>query len=162
MKLPIDGLAPITDSIRSISETIRTIRDSVALLPQVADTLAEIHAGVKYMGEEVHAMRKGVDELGIEVVVMRSSVEPLETGFEKVTEAIDRLEPRLDEMALTLHPLRRATTRLTRRGRGDEVNEPVIELRPEDGLVELDGEPNGAAQTESAENVSQVDGSAEE
>ena len=38
-RLPV-ALAPISDGLRSISETMGAIRDSVALLPQVADTLA--------------------------------------------------------------------------------------------------------------------------
>ena len=38
VKLPLD-LTPITEGLRSISETMRAIRDSVALLPQVAETL---------------------------------------------------------------------------------------------------------------------------
>lgn len=161
MKLPVDGLGPVADSIRSISETIRTIRDSVALLPEVAETLVEIQAGVKAMGDEVHLMRTGVDAMGKDVVGMRSAVEPLEIRLEQVIGAIDRLEPRLDEMALTLHPLRRATTRLARRGKDDEI-EPVLELAPEEGLGEGEPAENGARQTDSGENVSQADGSAPE
>jgi hypothetical protein len=143
VKLPLD-LTPITEGLRSISETMRTIRDSVALLPQVAETLAEIQQGVESMGTEVRTMRMGVDELGVEVKGMRSAVDPMVAHLDVVAARIEALEPRLEDLSLAIHPLRRATGRLGRR-------------RAANGEAELDGD-----QTSSGENVSQAAGSAEE
>ena len=143
VKLPLD-LTPITEGLRSISETMRTIRDSVALLPQVAETLAEIQQGVRFMGDEVHTMRKGVDELGVEVKGMRAAVDPMVEHLDLVAARIEGLEPRLEDLSLAIHPLRRATGRLGRR-------------RGANGDAALDSD-----QTSSGENVSQDAGSAEE
>jgi DNA repair ATPase RecN len=143
VKLPLD-LTPITEGLRSISETMRTIRDSVALLPQIAETLAEIQQGVEFMGTEVRTMRRGVDELGVEVKGMRSAVDPMVEHLDAVAERIEALEPRLEDLSLAIHPLRRATGRLGRR-------------RAANGGAELDGD-----QTSSGENVSHAAGSAEE
>ena len=141
--LPLD-LTPITEGLRSISETMRAIRDSVALLPQVADTLADIQKGVRFMGEEVHSMRRGVDELGVEVKGMRAAVDPMVEHLDGVAAQIEGLEPRLEDLSLAIHPLRRATGRLGRR-------------RSANGDSGLDSD-----QTSSGENVSQDAGSAEE
>ncbi len=143
VKLPLD-LTPITEGLRSISETMRAIRDSVALLPQVAETLADIQKGVKFMGEEVHTMRKGVDDLGVEVMGMRAAVDPMVDHLDGVAARIEGLEPRLEDLSLAIHPLRRATGRLGRR-------------RSANGDADLDPD-----QTSSGENVSQDAGSAEE
>jgi hypothetical protein len=143
VKLPLD-LTPITEGLRSISETMRTIRDSVALLPQVAESLADIQQGVRFMGEEVHAMRRGVDELGVEVKGMRAAVDPMVEHLDVVAARIEGLEPRLEDLSLAIHPLRRATGRLGRRRSANG-----------DGALDAD-------QTSSGENVSQDAGSAEE
>jgi uncharacterized protein YoxC len=143
VKLPLD-LTPITEGLRSISETMRTIRDSVALLPQVAETLAEIQQGVEFMGEEVHTMRKGVDDLGVEVKGMRAAVDPMVEHLDLVAARVEALEPRLEDLSLAIHPLRRATGKLGRRRAANGA----------DGLEE--------DQTSSGENVSQAAGSAEE
>lgn len=143
VKLPLD-LTPITEGLRSISETMWAIRDSVALLPQVAETLADIQEGVRFMGEEVHTMRKGVDELGVEVKGMRAAVDPMVEHLDGVAARIEGLEPRLEDLSLAIHPLRRATGRLGRR-------------RSANGDAGLDSD-----QTSSGENVSQDAGSAEE
>lgn len=65
VKLPLD-LTPITEGLRSISETMRAIRDSVALLPQVAETLAEIQDGVKFedLSLAIHPLRRATGKLG--------------------------------------------------------------------------------------------------
>ena len=138
MKVPVD-IGPLTEGLRSIGETMRTIRDSVSLLPEVAETLGEIQAGVQRMGDEVHLMRVGVDDLRVEVRGVQTAVEPLSDHLDLVAAGIARLEPKLDEMSLAIHPLRRATGRLTRPRRGSED-----------------------AQTSSGENVSQADGSPSE
>jgi len=140
VKLPLD-ITPITDGLRSISETMRSIRDSVALLPEVAATLAEIRDGVQAMGEEVHTMRRGVDELGVEVNGMRAG---LVEHLDLVAARVEALEPRLEDLSLAIHPLRRATGKLGRR-------------RAANGDL-----PDGDVQTSSGENVSQEAGSAEE
>jgi uncharacterized protein YoxC len=140
MRLPVD-LYPVVDGLRSISETMRAIRDSVALLPQVAETLARIEDGVKYMSDEVHLMRTGVDELRVEVKGMRGAVEPMVTHLDLVAERVQGLEPQLEDLSLAIHPLRRATGKLARR-------------RAANG--------DGSDQTSSGENVSQEAGSAEE
>ena len=148
MKVPID-IGPITDGLRSISKSMRTIRDAVGLLPQVAETLEEINKGMRFMGKEVHRMRKGVDELGVEVKGMRAAVEPLASQLDIVAERIDALDPRLEDLSLAMHPVRRATGKLGRRraANGDVVGDAAAE--------QLD-------QIESGENVSQADGSPEE
>lgn len=147
LKLPLD-ITPITEALRTISESMRMMRDSVALLPDVAETLAEIQVGVQKMGEEVAAMRSGVDGMGEEVKGMRIAVEPLVGHLDHVAERIDALEPQLEDMSLAIHPFRRATGKLIRR-------------RAADGDV-LGQDMDEADQTESGENVSQPDGSAEE
>jgi hypothetical protein len=90
-------------------------------------------------------MRTGVDDLRVEVKGMRGSVEPMVAHLDIVAARVKALEPRLEEMSLAIHPLRRATGRLTRRRNGE----------PE---ADLDREP----QTSSGENVSQDAGSPEE
>jgi uncharacterized protein YoxC len=159
LRLPID-LAPITDGLRTISETMKVMRDSVAILPQVAETLDEIHRATRGMAEEVHLMRTGVDKLGEEVIGMRSAVEPLVPHMDVVAARIEALEPRLEDLSLALHPMRRLTSRSERRrgANGDAF--------PEDAVAEeLEAEATAAdelAQTDSGENVSQSDGSPEE
>lgn len=148
MRLPLD-LGPVADGLRSISETMTTIRDSVALLPDIARTLAEIEEGVNFMGREVHTMRKGVDALGVEVRGMRESVEPMVSHLDIVAERIERLEPKLEEVSLAIHPLRRASGKL---GRRRAVNGDVPDAATE----------RPADQTSSGENVSQAEGSAPE
>lgn len=147
LRLPID-LAPITDGLRTISETMKVMRDSVAILPQVADTLEEIHKATVSMAAEVHLMRVGVDGLAEEVKGMRVAVEPLVSHLDEVAVKIERLEPRLEDLNLALHPLRRASGKRARRRL---ANGDIAEERSED-LV----------QTDSGENVSQSDGSPEE
>lgn len=149
MRLPLD-LAPIVEGLRSISDTIRTIRESVEILPDVAATLGQIQAGVERMGDEVHLMRKGVDTLGVEVRGMRESVEPIVSHLDIVAERIERLEPKLEEVSLAIHPLRRATGKL---GRRRAANGETVDAQTAD--VEVD-------QTSSTENVSQADGSPSE
>ena len=156
MRLPLD-LGPITEGLRSISETMRTIRDSVALLPDVAETLVEIQKGVERMGDEVHRMRVGVDVLGDEVRGMRAAVEPLEAQLDMVGDQVQHLGPKLEEVSLAIHPLRRATTKLGRRraANGAEL------IATEDEAAAPDPEPK-ADQTSSTENVSHADGSPSE
>jgi hypothetical protein len=110
----------------------------------VAETLADIQEGVRFMGEEVHTMRKGVDELGVEVKGMRAAVDPMVEHLDGVAARIEGLEPRLEDLSLAIHPLRRATGKLGRR-------------RSANGDAGLDSD-----QTSSGENVSQDAGSAEE
>ncbi len=159
LRLPID-LAPITDGLRTISESLKVMRDSVAILPQVAESLEEIQRQTKFMAEEVHLMRTGVDSLGEEVKGMRSAVEPLVPHMDVVAARIEALEPRLEDLSLALHPMRRLTSRSERR-RG-----PNGDSAPEDAAVEKrEAEAAVAdelAQTDSGENVSQSDGSPEE
>lgn len=145
LRLPID-LAPITDGLRTISETMKVMRDSVAILPQVADTLEEIHEATVSMAAEVHLMRVGVDGLGEEVKAMRVAVEPLVSHLDEVAVKIERLEPRLEDLSLAIHPLRRATGKLGRR-------------RLADGQTVEEAAAEELAQTDSGENVSQSDGS---
>jgi hypothetical protein len=140
VKLPLD-ITPITDGLRGISETMRAIRDSVALLPEVAATLEDIREGVKAMGDEVHTMRRAVDALGVEVTDMRTA---MVDHLDLVAARVEGLEPRLEDLSLAIHPLRRATGRLGRR-------------RAANGEL-----PDEDAQTSSGENVSQDAGSAEE
>ncbi len=155
MKLP--DLGPIAQGIKSIQETILTIRDSVALLPEVAKSLEEIRKGMNFMGSEVHRMRLGVDELTVEVAKMVDGVEPLDGRLGEVSSHIEKLEPKLDELRDTLHPLRRVGKRMGRR------RELVILTEDGDGHVVLEPGADAAEvdQTESGEKVSQVDGSAE-
>jgi len=147
LRLPID-LAPITDGLRTISETMKTMRDSVAILPEVAASLEEIQKATVSMAKEVHLMRVGVDALGKEVDGMRAAVEPLVPHMDLVAERVERLEPRLEDLSLALHPLRRATGKRARRR---VSNDDSVEVAAEE-----------SAQTESGENVSQSDGSPEE
>lgn len=93
-------------------------------------------------------MRVGVDGLGEEVRGMRIAVEPLVSHLDEVAVKIERLEPRLEDLNLALHPLRRASGKRARRRL---ANGDIAEERSED-LV----------QTDSGENVSQSDGSPEE
>ncbi len=88
LRLPID-LAPITDGLKSISETLKTMRDSVAILPEVAKTLEEIRASTRIMADEVHLMRVGVDGLADEVEGMRAAVEPLVPHMDVVAARIE-------------------------------------------------------------------------
>lgn len=143
MKLPVD-INPLGD-LRSILEAMGEIRDSLALLPKVAETLVEIQAGVRFMADEVHTMRTGVDDLGVEVKGMRAAVDPLVAHLDLVAKRVEELEPRLEDLSLAIHPLRRATGKLGRR-------------RAANGEPPLAEEP----QTSSGENVSQDAGSAEE
>ncbi|CAN5627101.1 hypothetical protein BH10ACT11_BH10ACT11_19380 [soil metagenome] len=159
MKLPID-LNPITDGIRSIQESMLTIRDSIGLLPEVAKTLEEIRKGMDFMGSEVHRMRLGVDELTVEVAKMVDGVEPLEGKLVEVSGHIERLEPKLDELRDTLHPLRRVGKRMGRRR--DDLGSAEVE----NGDGDLDGElleplTGELDQIESGEKVSQAEGSPE-
>ena len=142
MKLPIDN--PLGD-LRAIVEGMDELRKSLAVLPQVAETLAEIRKGVAYMADEVHTMRTGVDALGVEVQGMRGAVDPMVDHLDAVAAKVEALEPRLEDLSLAIHPLRRATGKLGRRRAAN--GEPA----------ELD-EP----QTSSGENVSQDAGSADE
>lgn len=136
MRFPVD-LNPIVDGIRSISDTIATIRDSVALLPEVAETLTEIRKGVEFMGKEVHAMRKGVDQLDVEVAGMRRAVEPLVSHMDLVAARVEALDPRLEDLSLALHPLRRASS-FSRRRAGDDADVEPDDAAPQDGTP---GEP---------------------
>ncbi len=148
LRLPID-IGPITDGLRNISESLRSVRDSVALLPEVAKSLEEIRNATISMAEEVHLMRVGVDALGDEVDGMRKAVEPLVPHMDVVAERVERLEPRLEDLSLALHPMRRATGKLGRR-------------RAANGEIDEEPATDEAAQTDSGENVSQSDGSPEE
>ena len=103
--------------------------------------LARIEGGVQYMSDEVHRMRTGVDELRVEVKGMRGAVDPMVDHLDLVAARVEALGPRLEDMSLAIHPLRRATGKLTRRRNGDP---------------EVDDEPD---QTSSGENVSQDAGS---
>ena len=69
-----------------------------------------------------------------------------------VAARVEALEPRLEDLSLAIHPLRRATGRLGRRraANGELPDEEAAEEAAED------------AQTSSGENVSQDAGSAEE
>ncbi len=139
MKLP----DPLSD-LRSILEAMGEIRDSLALLPRVADTLAEIQEGVRFMADEVHTMRKGVDDMGVEVKGMRTAVDPMVAHLDAVALRVEALEPRLEDLSLAIHPFRRATGKLGRR-------------RAANGEDPIEGD-----QASSGENVSQDAGSAEE
>lgn len=152
MRNPLD-LRPVLDGLRQISEVLPAIRDSVVVLPEVAASLANIEAAVQTMGEEVHRMRLGVDELTHEVKELQAG---LETHLDRVGDRVARLEPMLDEMSLAIHPLRRATGRLGRRGRGNG------EAQTDGGAPDSEVSDAPADQISSGENVSQAEGSAEE
>jgi hypothetical protein len=112
VRLP--GVNPLGD-LRAILDAMGDIRDSLALLPEVAGTLAEIREGVRYMSDEVHTMRTGVDDLSVEVKGMRAAVDPLVAHLDLVAKRVEELEPRLEDLSLAIHPLRRATGKLGRR-----------------------------------------------
>ena len=147
LKVPLD-LTPITNGLRTISESMRIMVDSVSILPEVARILEEIERATVSMAEEVHLMRVGVDQLGGEVRAMKDAVEPLVPHLDHVAEGVERLEPRLEDLSLALHPLRRATGKRARRAR---LNNGQA----------TDGVGEDLPQTESGENVSQADGSAD-
>ena len=148
LKLPLD-LTPITEGLRSISETLKVMRDSVAILPEVAKTLEEIRSATVEMADEVHQMRMGVDGLGDEVKSMRTALEPMVSHLDVVAERVGALEPRLEDLSLALHPMRRATGKLGRR-------------RAANGDAAAETATGELAQIDSGENVSQSDGSPEE
>lgn len=149
LKLPLD-ITPITEGLRGISESLKVMRDSLTVLPDVAKSLGEIERLTKFMSDEVHTMRKGVDDLAVEVRSLSGSLEPLVPHIDLLVTGVEALEPRLEDLSLAIHPLRRATGKLGRRraGNGDpaEVAEALEEIQ---------------SQTESGENVSQADGSAD-
>ena len=60
------------------------------------------------MAEEVHLMRTGVDELGVEVKGMRAAVDPMVEHLDVVAVKVAALEPRLEDLSLAIHPMRRA------------------------------------------------------
>ncbi len=148
LRIPID-IGPITDGLRDISASLRLVRDSVALLPEVAKSLEEIREATSAMAKEVHQMRTGVDGLGDEVKSMRTALEPMVSHLDVVAERVGALEPRLEDLSLALHPMRRATGKLGRRraANGDVADEPATDE---------------VAQIDSGENVSQSAGSPEE
>jgi hypothetical protein len=154
LRLPID-LAPITDGLRNVSQSLKLVVDSVSILPEVAKSLEEIREATIGMADEVHRMRVGVDNLGVEVDGMRAAVEPLVPHMDVVAARIEALEPRLEDLSLALHPMRRLTRR--RGANGDVTPEDVVadEAATQAGIAE------GIAQTDSGENVSQSDGSPE-
>ena len=156
LRLPID-LAPITDGLRNVSQSLKLVVDSVSILPEVAKSLEEIREATVGMADEVHRMRVGVDNLGVEVDAMRAAVEPLVPHMDVVAARIEALEPRLEEMSLALHPMRRLSRRRGANG-GDVPPEDAVadEAATQAGIAE------GIAQTDSGENVSQSDGSPEE
>ena len=69
-------------------------------------------------------MRVGVDGLGEEVEGMRAAVEPLVPHMDVVAARIEALEPRLEDLSLALHPMRRLTRR--RGANGDASEEDAI------------------------------------
>jgi methyl-accepting chemotaxis protein len=152
LRLPID-IGPITDGLRNISESLRSVRDSVALLPEVVKSLEDIREGVRTMADEVHRMRVGVDGLGEEVQGMRAAVEPLVPHMDVVAARIEALEPRLEDLSLALHPMRRLTRRRAANGDADTEDAAVEELDAEAAVADE------LAQMDSGENVSQSDGS---
>ena len=77
---------------------------------------------------------------------MRGSVEPMVAHLDIVAARVEALGPRLEDMSLAIHPLRRATGKLGRRRTANG-----------DGDAPVDGD-----QTSSTENVSQDAGSPEE
>ena len=139
MKIP----DPLSD-LRAILEAMNDLRASLAVLPDVATTLASIEKKTQFMAEEVHKMRTGVDALQDEVRGMRGAVDPMVEHLDGVAAQVEALGPRLEDMSLAIHPLRRATGKLGRR-------------RAANGEAEVDVD-----QTSSGENVSQDAGSAEE
>ena len=152
LRLPID-LAPITDGLRNVSQSLKLVVESVSILPQVAATLEEIREATLGMADEVHRMRVGVDSLGEEVDGMRAAVEPLVPHMDVVAARIEALEPRLEDLSLALHPMRRLTRR--RGANGDSTVEDAIAGEAEAQAAVADE----VAQMESGENVSQSDGS---
>ena len=152
LRLPID-LAPITDGLRNVSQSLKLVVDSVSILPQVAVTLEEIRDATVGMADEVHRMRVGVDSLGEEVDGMRAAVEPLVPHMDVVAARIEALEPRLEDLSLALHPMRRLTRR--RGANGDSTAAEAIADEAETQAAVADE----VAQMESGENVSQADGS---
>src|SRR5688572_19526880 len=154
LRLPID-LAPITDGLRNVSQSLKLVVDSVSILPQVAETLEEIREATVGMAEEVHRMRVGVDGLGEEVDGMRAAVEPLVPHMDVVAARIEALEPRLEDLSLALHPMRRLTRR--RGANGDSAAEDALAEEAEMQAEVADE----VAQMDSGENVSHSDGSPE-
>ena len=82
---------------------VRTIAESVRLIPDLVRVLTSIEKRVTSMEQDVSRMRNGVDGLGIKVDVLDEAIEQM-------------LEP-LAEIGLTLHPLRRGASRISRIGR---------------------------------------------
>ncbi|MDQ2676474.1 MAG: hypothetical protein M3Y34_06665 [Actinomycetota bacterium] len=159
LRLPID-LAPITDGLRNISQSLRLMVDSVSILPEVAKTLEEIREATVGMADEVHRMRLGVDALGEEVDGMRTAVEPLVPHMDVVAARIEALEPRLEDLSLALHPMRRLTRR-----RGANGDVAALEAVADADAATAEAEAvlaDELAQTDSGVNVSQSDGSPEE
>ena len=140
MKVP----DPLGD-LRAILDAMNELRGSLAVLPEVAETLSSIDEKTRFMADEVHRMRTGVDDLKVEVKGMRGAVDPMVEHLDAVAAQVRALEPRLEDLSLAIHPLRRATGKLGRR-------------RAQNGELPED-DPD---QTSSGENVSQDAGSADE
>ena len=79
---------------------IRTIAEGMATLPQLLGALNAIEAKVDLLNAEVHRMRTRVDGMADDVGDAR--------------DALDRVEPHLEDVGKALHPLRRIGGRARR------------------------------------------------
>jgi hypothetical protein len=92
------------------------IRDALGILPSVLKELRAIRETAAQLGEEVRLMRQAVERVEAQTGAVRTAVDPLDRRLDEVAGAVGRLEPRLIEVSDAIHPLRRATGLLTRRG----------------------------------------------
>lgn len=92
------------------------IRDALGVLPGLLKELRAIRETVAQLNDEVRLMRQAVERVEGETGAVRAAVDPLDARLDQVAGAVGRLEPRLVEVSDAIHPLRRATGLLTRRG----------------------------------------------
>ncbi len=102
----IPGIGSLLGAQRALGgaiEDVRTIAEGMRLIPELVRVLSSIEKHVTSMDREVSRMRDGVEGLG-------AQVRALEDAMEQV------FEP-LAEIGLTLHPLKRGASRISRMGR---------------------------------------------
>ena len=109
--------------IGGVLADIRAIADGMAVLPRLLGALNAIESRVDTLNEEVVQMRAGVESMGGDVAEMR--------------DAVQRVEPHLEEVSRAVHPLRRITGRTRRQERhepgGDETVVEVDFIEEETG-----------------------------
>lgn len=92
------------------------IRDALGILPGLLRELRAIRETAVRLHEEVRLMRQAVERVEARTGAVHAAVEPLDGRLDEVADAVGRLEPQLIEVSDAIHPLRRATGLLTRRG----------------------------------------------